>query len=367
MAKTSYVPSGAQIKVIGLGGGGCNAITRMVREEIRGVEFIAMNTDAQHLAVTEAAVRIQLGERITRGLGAGGDHTMGQKAADESRDEIKQAVTGADMVFVTAGMGGGTGTGSIPVVAQMAKQSGALTIGVVTKPFTFEGVHRNKVAEEGIINLMDKVDTLIIIPNDRLFDLCDQKTGVDGAFKLADEVLHHGVQAIAEVVTVPGLINLDFADIRTIMKDAGPAWMSIGRGSGQNRAVDAAKQALASPLLDVSMEGAKGVLFNVAGSSNLTLFEVNNAAEVIRQAVDPEANVIFGVVLDPNMGNEVRLTLIATGFATKETLAGTAREKEITRLLKGVKSDEELDIPSFLRQRHILPGQRSRPTTPVRN
>jgi len=366
MSKTSYVPSPAKIKVIGLGGGGCNAVTRMVREQIRGVEFIAMNTDAQHLAVTEATLRIQLGERITRGLGAGGDHILGKKAAEESRDEIKQATSGADMVFVTCGMGGGTGTGSASMVAEATKQSGALTIAVVTKPFTFEGVHRNKVAEEGIINLMDKVDTLIIIPNDRLLDLCDQKMSVDGAFKLADEVLHHGVQAIAEVITVPGLINLDFADIRTIMKDAGPAWMSIGRGSGQNRAVDAAKQALASPLLDVSMEGAKAVLFNIAGS-NLTLFEVNNAAEVIRQAVDPDANVIFGVVLDPNMGNEVRLTLIATGFATKETLTGTAREKEITRLLKGVKSDEELDIPSFLRQRHVLPGQRSRPTSPVRD
>ncbi len=347
MSKTSYVPSGAKIKVVGLGGAGCNAVTRMVREQIRGVEFIAMNTDAQALAVTEAALRIQLGERITRGLGAGGDHIMGRKAAEESRDEIKQAVGGSDMVFITAGMGGGTGTGSAAMVAEVARQSGALTIAVVTKPFSFEGTHRSRVAEEGIMDLVDKVDTLVIIPNDRLLDLCDQKTGVDGAFKMADEVLHHGVQAIAEVVTVPGLINLDFADIRTVMKDAGPAWMSIGRGSGQNRAVDAAKQALASPLLDVSMEGATGVLFNVAGSSTLTLFEVNGAADVIRQAVDPDANVIFGVVLDPNMGNEIRLTLIATGFATRDALTGNAREKEITRLLKGLKSDEELEVPSF--------------------
>lgn len=367
MAKTSYVPSGAKIKVVGLGGAGCNAVTRMVREQIRGVEFIAMNTDAQHLAVTEAAIRVQLGERLTRGLGAGGDHILGQKAAEESRDEIKQVLTGADMVFIAAGMGGGTGTGSAPLVAQVAKQSGALTIAIVTKPFTFEGVHRSQVAEEGIMSVIDKVDTLVIIPNDRLFDLCDQKTGVDGAFKLADEILHHGVQAIAEVVTVPGLINLDFADIRTIMKDAGPAWMSIGRGSGQNRAVDAAKQALASPLLDISMEGAKGVLFNIAGSSSLTLFEVNKAAEAIRQAVDPDANVIFGVVLDPNMGNEVRLTLIATGFTTKEALTSTTREKEITRLLKGIKSDDELEIPSFLRQRRVVPSLRSRPISPVYN
>ena len=361
MAKTSYVPSGAKIKVIGLGGAGCNAITRMVREGVQGVEFIAMNTDAQALAVTEAAVRIQLGERLTRGLGAGGDPTVAQKAAEESRDEIKQAVVGADMTFITAGMGGGTGTGSIPTVAQIAKQSGALTIAVVTKPFSFEGTHRSQVAEQGIMELVDKVDTLIIIPNDRLFQLCDQKTNVDGAFRMADEVLYHGVQAIAEVVTVPGLINLDFADIRTVMKDAGPAWMSIGRGSGQNRARDAAKQALSSPLLDVSMQGAKGVLFNIAGSSSLTLFEVNEAAEVIKQAIDPEANVIFGVVSDPNIGEDVRLTLIAAGFATKEGLAGSAWEKEITRLLKGVKNDEELEVPSFMRYRHMLPGQRFHP------
>ncbi len=354
MAKTSYVPSGARIKVIGLGGGGCNAITRMVREQIRGVEFIAMNTDAQHLAITESTVRIQLGERITRGLGAGGDHIIGQKSAEESRDEIKQAVVGSDMVFVTAGMGGGTGTGSIPMVAQMAKQSGALTIAVVTKPFAFEGTHRMQVAEEGIVDLSDKVDTLIIIPNDRLLELCDQKTSVDGAFKMADEVLFHGVQAIAEVVTVPGLINLDFADVRTVMKDAGPAWMSIGYGSGQNRARDAAKTALSSPLLDVSIEGAKGVLFNVTGGGNLSLFEVNEAADVIRQAVDPEANIIFGVVLDPNMSSDIRLTLIATGFASKDALGGASWEKEIARLLKGVK-EEELEVPTFVRNRRSLP------------
>ncbi|MFH0913742.1 MAG: cell division protein FtsZ [Chloroflexota bacterium] len=361
MAKTSYVPSPAKIKVVGMGGAGCNAITRMVREQIRGVEFIAMNTDVQHLEITEAAVRIALGERCTRGLGAGGDHIMGRKAADESRDEIKQVLSGADMVFIAAGMGGGTGTGSAPVAAEIAKASGALTIAVVTKPFSFEGARRAQVAEQGIMDLLAKVDTLIIIPNDRLFELCDQKTSVDGAFKMADEVLFHGVQAIAEVVTVPGLINLDFADIRTIMKDAGPAWMSIGHGSGQNRAIDAAKQALASPLLDVSVSGARGVLFNVAGGSSLTLFEVNDAAEVIRQAIDPDANVIFGVVSDPRLNNEVRLTLIATGFTTKEALAGSQREREITKLLRGLKGDE-LEVPSFMRQRRVLPGQRYSPT-----
>jgi len=353
MSKTNFVPTGAKIKVIGLGGAGCNAITRMVREQIRGVEFIAMNTDSQQLAFTESAIRIQLGQRLTRGMGAGGDCAIGTKAAEESRDEIKEAVSGADMVFVTAGMGGGTGTGSAPVVAGIAKESGALTIAIVTKPFGFEGNYRRKTAETGIENLREKVDTLVIIPNDRLLQLCDQKTSVDSAFKTADEVLHHGVQAIAEVITVPGLINLDFADIRTIMKDAGPAWMSIGRGSGPNRALDAAKQALASPLLDVSMEGAKGVLFNISGSSSLSLFEVNAAAEVIKQAVDPDATVIFGVALDSNMNQEIRLTLIATGFQGMYGTGGVAREKELTKILKNLKTEEQLDTPSFLRQREV--------------
>jgi len=350
MAKTSFVANPAKIKVIGLGGGGSNAITRMVREEIQGVEFIAMNTDAQALSVTEAPTRLQLGEKLTRGLGVGGDHALGQRAAEESRDELKELVSGADMVFVTGGMGGGTGTGAAPIIADIAKQSGALTIAVVTKPFSFEGNHRCQVANEGITRLLGKVDTLIIIPNDRLLDLCDQKTGVDNAFKLADDVLRHGVQAIAEVITTPGLINLDFADVKSVMKDAGPAWMSMGRGSGQNRAIDAANQALASPLLDVSINGSKAVLFNVVGGSSLTLFEVNEAADVIRQAVDPEANIIFGVAHDPDMDNEVRITLIATGFISKLGLTGAGQEDELTQLLKGLKSEEELDVPSFLRR-----------------
>ena len=350
MAKSTFVSSPAIIKVIGCGGGGCNAITRMVREEIQGVEFVAMNTDAQALSITEAPLRIQLGEKLTRGLGAGGDHRIGQKAAEESRDEIRDVVAGADMVFITAGMGGGTGTGSAPVVAEIAKQGGALTIAVVTKPFTFEGTHRCKVAMEGINNLITKVDTLIIIPNDRLLDLCDQKTTVDSAFKMADDVLRHGVQAIAEVIIVPGLINLDFADIKAIMKDAGPAWMSIGVGSGQNRAVDAAKKALASPLLDVSIAGSKAVLFNVVGDNSLTLFEVNEAAAVIKEAVDPDANIIFGVAYDPSSGSEIRITLIATGFTAKLGMPDAASQDEIEKLLKGLKSEEELDVPSFLRK-----------------
>lgn len=348
MAKTSFVPNPARIKVFGCGGGGCNAVTRMVREEIQGVEFIALNTDAQALAITEAPVRVQLGEKVTRGLGAGGDHTMGQKAAEESRDEIRELVTGADMVFVTAGMGGGTGTGSAPVVAEEAKKSGALTIAVVTKPFSFEGAHRTKTAKEGIQKLLGKVDTLIIIPNDRLLELCDQKTGVDAAFKMADDVLHHGVQAISEVITVPGTINLDFADVKAVMKDAGPAWMSIGRGSGKNRAIDAAREALASPLLDVSVTGSRGVLFNIVGGPDLSLYEVNEAAEVIRKSVDPDANIIFGVGSNANMGNDVRITLIATGFHTN-TEEGDA-EDDLTNQLRGIKSEDELDVPSFLRR-----------------
>jgi len=351
MAKTSFAPNPAKIKVIGLGGGGCNAITRMVQEEIQGVEFIAMNTDAQAMAITEAPIRIQLGEKLTKGLGVGGDCLLGQKAAEESRDELKEVTAGADMVFVTCGMGGGTGTGAAPTIAEIAKQSGALTIAVVTKPFTFEGTHRCQVAEDGINQLLDKVDTLIIIPNDRLLDLCDQKTAVDNAFKLADDVLRHGVQAISEVITVPGLINLDFADVKAVMKDAGPAWMSIGMGSGQNRAVDAAKEALASPLLDVSAGGSKGVLFNVVGGSSLTLFEVNEVAEVIKQAVDPEANIIFGVAHDPGMEKEIKITLIATGFVSKTGLAGMGRDEELTQFLTSLKrSEDELDVPSFLRR-----------------
>lgn len=350
MAKTSFAPNPAKIKVIGLGGGGCNAITRMVREQIQGVDFIAINTDAQHLSITEAPTRFQLGEKLTKGLGVGGDHVLGQKAAEESRDKLKEIVLGADMVFITCGMGGGTGTGAAPIVAEIAKQGGSLTIAVVTRPFAFEGTHRCQVSDEGIARLLGKVDTLIIIPNEHLLDLCDQKTPVNNAFKLADDVLRHGVQAITEVITVPGLINLDFADVKAVMKDAGPAWMSIGKGSGQNRAIDAAKEALASPLLDVSITGSKGVLFNVVGGSSLTLFEVNEAAEVIKQAVDPDANIIFGVAHDPTMDKEIKITLIATGFASTTGLTGISREEELTQLLKDLKTEDELDVPSFLRR-----------------
>jgi len=352
MARSNFSASSVRIKVVGLGGGGSNAVTRMVRDGVDGVDFIAMNTDAKSLAMAESPVRIQLGEKLVGGLGAGGDHHVGQKAAEENRDEIKEVVSGAEMVFITAGMGGGTGTGSATVVAEIAKASGALTIAVVTKPFGFEGSHRMAVAEEGIKTLMPLVDTLIIIPNDRLFTMCDQKTGVDEAFRLADEVLSNGVRAIAQVITVPGMINLDFADVRAIMKDAGPAWMSIGKGSGQNRAVDAAKSALGSPLLDVSISGAKGVLFNVVGNDNLSLFEVNQAAEIIKQAVDPDANIIFGVVRDNLMDKDIKITLIATGFEISPLTGDKVNEAEINGYIKELKSEgeEQMDVPAFLRQ-----------------
>jgi len=352
MARSNFSASSVRIKVVGLGGGGSNAVTRMVRDGVDGVDFIAMNTDAKSLAMAESPVRIQLGEKLVGGLGAGGDHHVGQKAAEENRDEIKEVVSGAEMVFITAGMGGGTGTGSATVVAEIAKASGALTIAVVTKPFGFEGSHRMAVAEEGIKTLMPLVDTLIIIPNDRLFTMCDQKTGVDEAFRLADEVLSNGVRAIAQVITVPGMINLDFADVRAIMKDAGPAWMSIGKGSGQNRAVDAAKAALGSPLLDVSISGAKGVLFNVVGNDNLSLFEVNQAAEIIKQAVDPDANIIFGVVRDNLMDKDIKITLIATGFEISPLTGDKVNEAEINGYIKELKSEgeEQMDVPAFLRQ-----------------
>jgi len=366
MAKTSFVPNPAKIKVIGLGGGGCNAVTRMVQEEIQGVDFVGVNTDAQALLLTEAPTRIQIGEKLTKGLGVGGDHNAGAKSAEQSRDELKECIGDADMVFLAAGMGGGTGTGAMPFVAEMAKEAGALTIAVVTKPFAFEGAHRAQVAEEGIERVLGKVDTLIIIPNDRLLSLCDNKTAVGNAFRMADDALRHGVQAIAEVITVPGMINLDFADVKAVMKDAGPAWMSIGSGSGQNRAINAAKAALDSPLLDVfSVEGSTGVLFNVAGGDNLTLFEVNEAAQVIRDAVDPNANIIFGVVFDPQLDADVRITLICTGFTSVQGDGPRIRkDEELRHLLEGADSEHELDTPTFLRQRPTVRRQATEAAAP---
>ena len=304
----------ALIRVIGVGGGGSNAVNRMIRAEMMGVEFIACNTDAQALLQADAPHKIRIGDKITRGLGAGGDSTIGQRAAEEDSEKISQALVDSDMVFITAGLGGGTGSGAAPVVAQIAKESGALTIGVVTKPFSFEGARRKLVAEKAAEELKAQVDTLITIPNDRLKDVVQKNTTILDAFRVVDDVLRQGVQGISDIITMPGLINLDFADVRAIMKDAGSALMGIGRASGENRAVEAARQAIASPLLEVDIAGAQGILFNITGSSSLSLYEVTEAAEEIRAAADPEANIIFGTSFNERLGDEVMITVIATGF-----------------------------------------------------
>jgi cell division protein FtsZ len=304
----------ARIKVIGVGGAGQNAVNRMMEEGIQGVEFIAANSDAQALTLSRAPIRVRLGDKITRGLGAGGDPDIGRKAAEESSDELYNVMKGADMVFVTAGMGGGTGTGAAPVVAQVAKECGALTIGVVTRPFTFEGGKRGQSAEMGVAKMKEHAHTLISIPNDRLLQLADKKSSLQDAFRMADEVLHQGIQGISELITIPGLINLDFADVRAIMSEGGAALMAVGHGSGEDRAKSAAEQAISSQLLDITIDGARGVLFNVTGGPNMTLFEVNQAAAIIRETAHPDVNMIFGAVIDPDMGDEIRITVIATGF-----------------------------------------------------
>src|ERR687883_753010 len=306
----------ARIVVVGIGGGGSNAVNRMIQAGVRGVEFVAINTDAQALARSEASTRIRIGEKLTRGLGAGGNPSIGEKAAEESAEPISELVRDADMVFIAAGMGGGTGTGAAPVIAQISKETGALTVGVVTKPFSFEGRQRAKNAEEGIAQLRERVDTLITIPNDRLLEVIDRKTTLEQAFMEADDVLRQGIQGISELITEPGLINLDFADVKSIMADSGGALMAIGRGTGETRAQDAARMAIASPLLDISMDGAKGVLLNITGGADLALSEINEAADVVASAADPEANIIFGAVIDPKLDNEVKITVIATGFDT---------------------------------------------------
>jgi cell division protein FtsZ len=306
------------VKVVGVGGGGCNAVNRMAAEKVPGVELIAVNTDGQALALVHSDVQIRIGERSTRGLGAGSDPQSGQRAAEESKEELREAVRDAEMVFVTAGMGGGTGTGASPVIAEVARETGALTIGVVTRPFTFEGARRSQRAEEGIAALRDKVDTLIVIPNDRLLTLCDTKASLEDAFSLADDVLRNAIQGISEVITLPGIINLDFADVRRIMGEAGPALLAIGRGRGENRAVEAARNAISSPLLEVNIRGARGVLFNVVGGRSLGLQEVNQAAQVIDKLASPDAEVIFGAAIDPELGDEIKITVIATGFESYE-------------------------------------------------
>lgn len=393
MSKTKFIEikpeieTFAKIKVVGVGGGGGSAINRMIRSKIRGVEFVTVNTDAQALSSNEAPVRVHIGKETTRGLGAGMDPELGAQAAEENETEIRSVLEGADMVFIACGLGGGTGTGAAPIIADVARSLGALTVAVVTKPFSFEGAQRKNIAERGLDNLIDKVDTIITIPNDRLLQVIDKKTSLLDAFEIVDEVLKQGVQGISEVITIPGLINVDFADVKAIMKDAGSALMGIGRASGEDRAVEAARNAIDSPLLDLSIKGAKGVLFTITGGDDLSMLEVNNAAEVITSSIDSNAKVIFGAVIDEALGDEVKITVIATGFnsqrperdASKNTeekssyvvspfVKSEDRQKVITKNLfskKSVKTsemdkvelppksqeEEEWEVPAFIRKK----------------
>ncbi len=339
------------IKVVGIGGGGCNAVDRMIEARIGGVEFVGVNTDQQALGRCSADVQIRIGEQVTKGLGAGSDPDKGRDAADESRDELKDALGGAEMVFITAGMGGGTGTGAAPVVAQVAQSVGALTVGVVTKPFSFEGAKRREQAQRGLDALKSEVDTLIVIPNDRLLAVCDQTTTIAESFRMADDVLRQGVQGLSELITTPGDINLDFADVRRIMASAGQALMAIGVSTGDNRAVEAAQAAIESPLLDVNIHGATGVLFNVASAGTLGLHELNMAAQVIAEVVDPGAEIIFGSSTDPDLGEEVKITLIAVGFSPERTQEQEYEDEEYKRLrTEAMDNKDDTDLPTFLRR-----------------
>jgi cell division protein FtsZ len=363
---SKIVPSNvAQIKVIGVGGGGCNAVNRMIESSVAGVEFWGINTDAQALAQSVAPQRLQIGQKLTRGLGAGGNPAIGQKAAEESREEITAALENTDLVFITAGMGGGTGTGAAPIVAEIAKEMGCLTVGVVTRPFTFEGRRRSNQAEEGITSLQTRVDTLIVIPNNQLLSVIPPETPLQESFRIADDILRQGVQGISDIITIPGLVNVDFADVRAVMADAGSALMGIGIGSGKSRAKEGAVAAISSPLLESSIEGAKGVVLNITGGHDMTLHEVNTAAETIYEIVDPNANIIFGAVIDEKMQGELRITVIATGFSG-ENPSGTQAEKIVRPAKPSVgKSPSEpdsitespntpgLDIPEFLQRRRF--------------
>lgn len=337
----------ASIKVVGVGGGGNNAVNRMIQSGLRGVDFIAINTDAQALTLSMATHRIQIGAKQSKGLGAGANPEIGQRAAEESREEIAKALAQSDMVFITAGMGGGTGTGAAPIVAEVAHEVGALTVGVVTKPFLFEGRKRMLQAERGLASLREKVDTLITIPNERLLQVVEKRTSILEAFRIADDVLRQGVQGISDLIAVPGLINLDFADVKTIMSEAGSALMGIGVARGDNRAAEAARMAISSPLLETSIDGAKGVLLNITGGPDLGLSEVNDAAEIITQAADPEANVIFGAVIDDTIKDEIRITVVATGFDGRPTGAQRGLDDLSIRPFTG----DDLDIPAFLRRK----------------
>lgn len=372
----------ARIKVVGVGGGGCNAVNRMIAEGIKGIEFISVNTDAQALNLSNAPVRVRIGDKTTRGLGSGGNPEIGRKAAEESAEELYEVLRGSDMVFITAGMGGGSGTGAAPVIANIAKEIGALTIGVVTRPFTFEGSTRANNAESGTNKLKEYADTLIVIPNDRLLSIVDKRASMQDAFRKADDVLRQGIQGISELITVPGLINLDFADVRAIMSDGGAALMAVGSAAGEDRARIAAEQAIASELLDITINGARGILFNVTGGPNLTLYEVNQAAAIIRETAHPDVNLIFGAVIDPELRDELRITVIATGFermgirssdilrvddkpviAVAQQSPRSADKVEVERAIQPAMeystrfvNTDELDVPTFIRRRKQNPN-----------
>ena len=375
---SQMIESFARIKVVGVGGGGSNAVNRMIEQGMSGIEFMAINTDAQALLLANAPRRVRIGDKLTRGLGAGGNPEVGQKAAEESQEELYEVLRGADMVFIAAGLGGGTGTGAAPIVAQIARELGALTIGVVTRPFTFEGTKRLQAADVGANKLKEHMDTLIVIPNDRLLQIVDKRASLQDSFRLADDVLRQGIQGISELITVPGLINLDFADVRTIMSEGGAALMAVGRGSGEDRARVAAEQAISSSLLDITIDGARGILFNVTGGPNMTLFEVNQAAAIIKETAHPEVNLIFGAVIDPNLADEIRVTVIATGFErtgmprrtierpkaaarsaaqqpvpvhADQAHAASARQSDMTDFQPRSFNTDDLDIPAFLRRR----------------
>lgn len=375
--QATQTESFARIKVVGVGGAGCNAVNRMIAEGIQGIEFIAVNTDGQDLLQSNAKTRVRIGDKLTRGLGAGGQPEIGRKAAEESSEELLAVLEGSDMIFVTAGMGGGTGTGAAPIISQIARELKALTIGIVTRPFTFEGSKRSQAAEMGIQNLRKVTDTLIVIPNDRLLQIVDKHASLRDAFKIADNVLRQGIQGISELITVPGLINLDFADVQTIMSEGGAALMAVGRATGEDRARKAAEQAISSDLLDITIDGAHGILFNVTGGDNLTLYEVYEAADIIKKTAHPDVNLIFGAVMDPNIGDEIRLTVIATGFdsnglrtrlppsrfskvmkeSPQEDSEKESRESPVRRnvadLGSQVYNTDEIEVPAFLRNRKV--------------
>lgn len=367
MHQVPQMESFARIKVVGVGGGGSNAVNRMIEEGLAGIEFLAINTDAQALLLSNAPKRVRIGDKLTRGLGAGGDPEVGKNAAEESAEDLYEVLKGSDMVFIAAGIGGGTGTGAAPIIAQIAKEIGALTIGVVTRPFTFEGAKRAQCAEGGISTLKEHVDTLIVIPNDRLLQIADKRASLQESFKIADDVLRQGIQGISELITIPGLINLDFADVRTIMSEGGAALMAVGRASGEERAREAAEQAISSHLLDITIDGARGILFNVTGGSDLSLFEVNQAAAIIKETAHPDVNLIFGAVIDHAMGDELRVTVIATGFEhsggprrarrrprsrTEARSADRAKAEAVVEEFQPQAIDvNDLDIPAFLRRR----------------